>query len=95
MLTSLILAATISAAQPLTVEDCVSVVSISAPALSPDGKRIVYVATHADMERSAYDSDLWVIGADGSNDTQLTRNPANDNHPRWSPTHSARTEAAD
>ncbi len=85
MLTSLILAATIAAAQPLTVEDYVSVVSISAPAFSPDGKRIVYVATHADMQRSAYDADLWVIGTDGSNDTQLTRNPANDNHPRWSP----------
>src|SRR4029077_1557336 len=85
MLTSLILAATIAAAQPLTIEDCVSVVSISAPAFSPDGKRIVYVVTHADMEHCAYDADLWVIGVDGSNDTQLTRNPANDNHPRWSP----------
>jgi dipeptidyl aminopeptidase/acylaminoacyl peptidase len=54
MLTSLILAATISAAQPLTVEDYVSVVSISSPVLSPDGKRIVYVATHADMGTMLY-----------------------------------------
>jgi dipeptidyl aminopeptidase/acylaminoacyl peptidase len=79
MLATLLLAAT------LTIEDYVKVISISAPAFSPDGKRIVYVATHADLERSAYDADLWIVDADGSNDTQLTRNPANDNHPRWSP----------
>jgi dipeptidyl aminopeptidase/acylaminoacyl peptidase len=77
--------ATFLLAATLSIEDYVKVVSISVPAFSPDGKRIVYVATHADLERSEYDADLWVIGADGSNDTQLTRNPANDNHPRWSP----------
>src|SRR5579859_3050811 len=81
MLTALLLAA----ALPLTIEDYATMPTISAPQLSPDGKRIAYVLTRADMERSVYDADIWMIDADGTNDIQLTRARATDNHPRWSP----------
>lgn len=81
MLTTLLLAA----ALPLTIEDYATMPTISSPRFSPDAKRIVYVLTRADMERSVYDADLWIINADGSNDAQLTRAKGSDNHPRWSP----------
>ena len=58
---------------------------ITSPEISPDGKRIAYVLSRADMERSAYDTDLWLVGIDGSNDTRLTRSNSTNTHPRWSP----------
>lgn len=83
-LASVLLATTI-AAQPLTIDDYATMPTIAAPQFSPDGRRIVYTATRADMTRSSYDSDLWIVDADGANDIPLTHSTGNDTHPRWSP----------
>ncbi|HUJ15104.1 MAG TPA: S9 family peptidase [Thermoanaerobaculia bacterium] len=72
-------------ATALTIHDIATMPSPSTPILSPDAKRVVYVLTRADMERSAYDADLWLAATDGSFDLQLTRSNATSNHPRWSP----------
>lgn len=85
MFAAFLLAATITAAHPLTIEDYATMPAISAPQFSPDGRRIVYVVTTADMSRSAYDSNLWIIDADGRNDLQLTHSTGSDSRPRWSP----------
>jgi len=77
--------ATILLASALTIQDYATMPLVSSPVISPDGKRIVYVLSRADLERSVYDTDLWLIGVDGSNDTRLTRSLSTNNHPRWSP----------
>ena len=79
------LLALVLAAAPLAPEDYATMPTISAPQLSPDGRRVAYVVTRADMERSAYDSDVWVVDADGRNQLQLTRASGVDARPRWSP----------
>jgi len=76
---ALILAAT------LTIEDYATLPQPSSPRWSPDGKRIAYVLTKADLEKSAYDSNLWIIDADGKNGRQLTFARGADFRPRWSP----------
>jgi Tol biopolymer transport system component len=48
------------------------------PAWSPDGKRIVFVS---DRDGNL---ELYVMNADGSGQTRLTRNPAVDGSPAWS-----------
>jgi dipeptidyl aminopeptidase/acylaminoacyl peptidase len=77
--------ATLLLASALTIQDYATMPMLTSPMISPDGKRIAYVVSRADLERSVYDSDVWLIGVDGSNDTRLTRNPSTNNHPRWSP----------
>ena len=75
--------ATALLAAALTIQDYATMPAISSPLISPDGMRIVYVVTRADMDRSVYDSDLWLAGVDGSTDIQLTRSNSTNNHPRW------------
>lgn len=51
----------------------------SAPAWSPDGKRLAIVLTHG------ANSQVYVINADGTGLQQLTRTTAIDTEPVWSP----------
>ena len=76
---ALVLAAT------LTIEDYATLPMPSSPRWSPDGSRIAYVLTKADLEKGAYDSNVWLIGADGKNQRQLTHARGADTRPRWSP----------
>lgn len=72
-------------AAALTVEDYATLPQLSAPQWSPDGKEIAYVLTKADLGRSVYDSDVWLIDAAGTNDRRLTFASGMDARPRWSP----------
>ena len=47
--------------------------------LEPDGSRITFAS---DRDGKA---EIYVMNADGSDQTRLTNNPANDGSPAWSP----------
>jgi dipeptidyl aminopeptidase/acylaminoacyl peptidase len=81
------LAAALLLAATLSVEDYATMPQVSAPHWSPDGKQIAYVVAKADLTKaiSTYDSDLWLIDADGRNDRRLTYTASADFRPRWSP----------
>ncbi len=55
---------------------------VSSPAISPDGKRIVF----STRGREAVDSDIFVANLDGSGMRNLTNHPGIDTSPAWSPT---------
>jgi Tol biopolymer transport system component len=51
------------------------------PALSPDGKSVVF-----DRAKTARgDSDLWIVASDGRGLRDLTPGPSDDTSPSWSP----------
>jgi dipeptidyl aminopeptidase/acylaminoacyl peptidase len=69
----------------LTIEDLYEIVFLSRPRISPDGKRIAYVATEIDKRTHAYRSAIWVAPSDGGEPRRLTGEPASATDPSWSP----------
>lgn len=72
-------------AASLTIHDYATMPTMSSPRLSPDGTCVAYVVTRADLTRSTYDSDIWLIASAGGEPIQLTRGRGSDGSPRWSP----------
>jgi acylaminoacyl-peptidase len=56
-----------------------------APAISPDGRAIVYERCWFDIMKDRKRSNLWIVGTDGRGQRPLTTGAANDGGARWSP----------
>ncbi len=59
--------------------------SVGNPAISPDGKQIIFTRTFVDKAKDQYRSNLWIVEADGSRVRELTSGARNDSSPEWSP----------
>ena len=70
---------------PMTLDDMLAMKRIASPALSPDGRRIVFTVTTPDRELNKNLSDLWLMSVDGTGLRQLTTHAAADHSPVWSP----------
>src|SRR5512132_4096488 len=68
-----------------TLEDLYRVKSVGAPAISPDGKTVVYSVATNDWASKKKTVALWRIDADGKNARPLTFSRAHDEHPFFSP----------
>jgi len=55
------------------------------PAISPDGRRIVYQRNHFDLMKDRRRSHLWLLDADGGRHRPLTTGQGSDGAPVWSP----------
>ncbi len=65
----------------LTVDHYLDFESVSDPEISPDGTRIIYSRRFVDKQKDAWESALWIMNADGSENRFLARGDA----PTWSP----------
>ena len=68
-----------------TLEDLYRVKSVGEPAISPDGKTVVYTVATNDWAAKKKTMALWRVDADGTNARPLTAGDANDTHPFFSP----------
>ena len=58
---------------------------VSAPALSPDGKLMVFTVKRQDLEAGKSSVEIWMANVDGSNARALTPGKKTDGNPTFSP----------
>src|SRR5882724_1578094 len=75
----------LSAQRPVDVDDLARVRDVSDPQLSPDGAWVAYTVSVPDTAKDKDDTDLWLASWDGARQIRLTRSPAGEHAPRWSP----------
>lgn len=79
-------AAAASDARPLTAGDLIKIRTITDTRLSPDGTRIAYVVSRADLEANVYRTSIFLIDArSGATPRRLTEESAAASAPQWSP----------
>ncbi len=84
---SFAVAATATAApRGFTVEDLVSMERVGAPAVSPDGSRIVYTVRSTDLAKNKSHTDLYMadLRTPGAAPQRLTADAASSTDPEWS-----------
>ena len=75
-----------NAMRALELEDYYRIETATAPALSPDGKRVAYVRTYHVENENRRQSEIWLAPTDGSSSPVRISNPAfGAADPRWSP----------
>ncbi|MGH3506378.1 MAG: hypothetical protein ACRDO2_04140, partial [Nocardioidaceae bacterium] len=63
-----------------------SLISVSAPAVSPDGATVAAVLDRVDEEQNRYCSQIWLASADGRQAPRpFTSGEYQDANPTWSP----------
>lgn len=72
--------------QPLTHETMWQMKRVGAPAISPDGKWVVFSVTEPSYDEKEQGSDLWLAPVDGSAaPRKITALKAGESDPAWSP----------
>ena len=72
--------------QPLTHETMWLMKRVGAPAISPDGKWVVFSVTEPSYDEKEQSTDLWLVPADGSaTPRKITALKAGESDPSWSP----------
>jgi len=79
--------AILSAASPNapTLEQSVSMRTVSDAVLSPDGAMVAYTLRTINWEANEYESEIWVARTEGSDRFRLTGGKKSSNSPAWSP----------
>ncbi len=79
-------AARSQAGRPLDLEDYYRIETASAPAISPNGRWVVFVRTSIIEAENRRHTELWISPSDGSRPAlRLTGPASNASAPRWSP----------
>jgi dipeptidyl aminopeptidase/acylaminoacyl peptidase len=80
----LLLVLALAAAHGLTAADLVGLARVSEPALSPDGRQLVYTQRETDLEADRGRTDLWLVDIDGGGEPRrLTSHEENDSGADW------------
>ena len=74
-----------AARRPMTPQDITRIIWVSDPQISPDGRRVAFVATTLSEQKDEYLSQIWMADAAGGALRRFTAGPKRDTEPRWSP----------
>ena len=84
---ALALSATVFGAdkRPITPQDLWAMKRLGSPALSPDGKTVVFTVQEWSVEKNKSTSSLWLVDVAGGTPRRLTTAQAADGAPVWGP----------
>ncbi|HEY1987820.1 MAG TPA: S9 family peptidase [Terracidiphilus sp.] len=68
-----------------TIDQSLEVMRVSAPQISPDGKRVIYEQTRTNWETNAFDTDLWLADVATGSRRLLSLRGTSSNNANWSP----------
>ena len=69
----------------MTIDDALDLVQVSAPRISPDGRRVLYTKSElAKWKDNKRTQTIWIVDADGSNGRQFLSSDK-DRNPAWAP----------
>lgn len=71
--------------RPIAETDLFRFVWIADPQISPDGRQIAFVRVTVSDKKDGYDTELWIVPADGSAPARPFTGGLRDASPRWSP----------
>src|SRR2546427_10240834 len=72
--------------RPLALEDYYRLVTVQAPAISPDGRWVAFIRTAIVEAENRRQGELWIVAADGSGPARRISDPSlNASGARWSP----------
>ena len=69
----------------LDKETFMNMETVANPAISPDGKQIVFTRSWVDKVKDEHVSNLWIVDVDGTRVRELTSGNWRDSQPVWSP----------
>src|ERR1051325_7155091 len=68
-----------------TPNDWYRVTTVSAPAVSPDGKQVAFTVTTVRAAENKRHAEVWLVAAAGGEPARLTSPGVESSNPRWSP----------
>jgi dipeptidyl aminopeptidase/acylaminoacyl peptidase len=71
--------------RPITPQDLWAMKRLGSPALSPDGRTVVFTVQEWSVEKNKSTANLWLVGTAGGTPRRLTTAPVSDGAPAWSP----------
>src|ERR1700686_3792849 len=71
--------------RPITETDLFKFVWAADPRISPDGSQVAFVLVSVNQDKDRYETQIYVVPADGSAPPRPLTSGRNDGSPRWSP----------
>lgn len=72
-----------SANRTFDIEALEALGRVSGPAVSPDGKKVLYGVSYESVEQNKSNNELYVMNIDGSDATRLTHTPQSEGQAAW------------
>lgn len=72
-----------SANRTFDIEALEALGRVSGPAVSPDGKKVLYGVSYESVEQNKSNNELYLMNIDGSDATRLTRTPQSEGQAAW------------
>jgi Tol biopolymer transport system component len=82
---ALLVAATLHAAGVPTIDESLSMKSVSGPQISPDGKYVAYQAASTNWDENEFVTQIWIASTITGERYQLTSGKKSASGPQWAP----------